>query len=283
MLDEKPRRSRGASFFLASRSPAQMPEECVRDERLKELAEEAGFNAWPALKEIFYDGWLIRLAEGQTRRTNSVNVIGEGTYPLDEKIRYCEAIYRAHDLPLYFRIRSDMDPTLDTVLRDHGFNAEAETRTLFMDFATNAPPDAVPGSNVQLSERRPTAAWLNAHAQFSDAAPAGSEGIRRRLLELVALPVAFASAHDANGAIVSVAYGAVHDRLVSLQWVATDPARRRTGLSRATLAALLSWAARTQGARGACLQVVADNWPAIRLYESLGFNRELFRYHYRAR
>ena len=77
-----------------------------------------------------------------------------------------------------------------------------------------------------------------------------------------------------------VAYGAVHDRLVSLQWVATDPARRRQGLSRAMLSALLRWA-EDGGARGACLQVLATNAPAIRLYEGLGFDRELYRYHYR--
>ena len=29
--------------------------------------EEVCMNAWPALQEIHYDGWLIRLADGQTR------------------------------------------------------------------------------------------------------------------------------------------------------------------------------------------------------------------------
>jgi ribosomal protein S18 acetylase RimI-like enzyme len=68
--------------------------------------------------------------------------------------------------------------------------------------------------------------------------------------------------------------------LVSLQWVATDPARRREGLSRATLSDLLMWAER-RGAEGACLQVLAANRPAVKLYESMGFERELYRYHYR--
>ncbi len=62
--------------------------------------------------------------------------------------------------------------------------------------------------------------------------------------------------------------------------MATDPAERRKGLSRATLSDLLLWAER-RGARGACLQVVAANRPAVRLYESMGFDRELYRYHYR--
>ncbi len=42
--------------------------------------------------------------------------------------------------------------------------------------------------------------------------------------------------------------------------------------------ALLEWGAE-QGARTAYLQVLADNEPAMRLYERLGFN-EHHRYHY---
>jgi ribosomal protein S18 acetylase RimI-like enzyme len=105
--------------------------------------------------------------------------------------------------------------------------------------------------------------------------------IRKRLLDLVALPVAFAARRDGEGRIVSVAYGAVHDRLVSLQWVVTDPNVRGQGHARATLSALMNWAASRGGAEGACLQVVATNTVAIGLYERLGFTRELYRYHYR--
>ena len=43
---------------------------------------------------------------------------------------------------------------------------------------------------------------------------------------------------------------------------------------------LIDWAC-GQAAEGAALQVVADNAPAHMLYRSLGFDRELYRYHYR--
>ena len=67
-----------------------------------------------------------------------------------------------------------------------------------------------------------------------------------------------------------------------LQWVVTEPGQRRRGLSRATLSALLQ-RGQQLGATGACLQVVAANLSAIRLYERLGFTCELYRYHYRVR
>jgi ribosomal protein S18 acetylase RimI-like enzyme len=246
-------------------------------DRLSASAEEACFNAWPALKEIFYDGWLIRLANGETRRTNSVNVIGRGTRALDEKIAHCERIYAAHRQPAYFRIRSNDDPVLEDVLEARGYRAEDDTRTLFMDFAAT-PPEISP-RRIDIAEGAPSAEWLAAHERFSGRPPP-KDDTRRRLLDLVARPVAFAAARDDNGRIVSVAYGAIHDRLVSLQWVATDPAQRRKGLSRATLGDLLIWAEQ-RGAEGACLQVVAANRAAVRLYESMGFDKELYRYHYR--
>jgi ribosomal protein S18 acetylase RimI-like enzyme len=247
-------------------------------DRLSASVEEACLNAWPALKEIFYDGWLIRLAEGHTRRTNSVNVIGPGIYDLDDKIDHCENIYRAHRLPTYFRVRSSDYPALEQALISRGFRAEDETCTLYLDFA-DAPLAMPHNANIQIVEGPPSAEWLDAHERFSGR-PVVNSNIHKRLLDLVALPVAFAAARNGEGQIVSVAYGAVHDRLVSLQWVATDPALRRKGFSRATLTGLLDWAHRA-GAVGACLQVVADNTPAVNLYRTIGFTQELYRYHYR--
>jgi ribosomal protein S18 acetylase RimI-like enzyme len=246
-------------------------------DRISANAEEACFNAWPALKEIFYDGWLIRLANGETRRTNSVNVLGASSRALDEKIAHCERIYAAHGQPTYFRIRSIDDPLLEDVLERRGYRAEDDTRTLYMDF-DRTPPETS-SRTIEICEGLPTDEWLTAHEKFSGRAPS-KDDTRRQLLSLVALPVAFAATRDEKGKIVSVAYGAIHDRLVSLQWVATDPARRREGLSRATLGDLLMWAEK-RGAEGACLQVVAGNRSAVKLYESMGFSRELYSYHYR--
>ena len=119
------------------------------------------------------------------------------------------------------------------------------------------------GVDVVVGLREDSASRAGAEEAGLAVAPIADEGdIRRRLLDLVGLPIAFAAARDGDGHIVSLAYGALHDGLVSLQWVATDPARRREGLSRAVLAALMGWA-RDQGATGARLQGVATNAPGI--------------------
>jgi ribosomal protein S18 acetylase RimI-like enzyme len=246
---------------------------------LHALAEEAGLNAWPALQEIHYDGWLLRLGEGQTRRTNSVNVIGPGFRAIDDKIAHCEAIYAAHAQPIYFRIRSNAPPDLEQALVNRGYRGEADTLTIFMDFDRTPPPRAL-SSDVELLPR-PSEEWLDAHTRLSALAPEDG-AVLNRMARKIAVPAAFGAIRDDNGGIASLAYTALHDKLVSVNWVVTDPAQRRLGLSRAVLGVLLNWA-QEQGAEGACLQVLADNHSAIALYRTLGFTADLYRYHYRTR
>ena len=59
-------------------------------------------------------------------------------------------------------------------------------------------------------------------------------------------------------------------------------ALRQRGFARKAVEGLMRWGAET-GASAVCLQVEASNTPAIALYRSLGFTRELYRYHYRVR
>ncbi|HXC54678.1 MAG TPA: GNAT family N-acetyltransferase [Rhizomicrobium sp.] len=248
---------------------------------LNATVEETCMNAWPALKEVFYDGWLIRLANGATRRTNSVNVIGPGRRPLMEKIAYAEAIYRAHDRPSYFRILSHAEPDLERALDARGYRHEDETCTLFMNFRRRKPPKPDAAIATDVHEGRPPQAWLDAHRRHSRRTPDEARALHA-VLDVVAVPAFFAEARGDDGEIASVAFCGIHERLACVQWVVTDPEQRRKGLSQATLSALLGRAA-AAGATGACLQVLASNVSAIALYERLGFACELYRYHYRVR
>jgi N-acetylglutamate synthase len=249
--------------------------------KLHAQVEETCMNAWPALKEIFYDGWLIRLANGATRRTNSVNVIGPGRRPIAEKIAYCEAIYRSHGQPSYFRLLSHAEPELERALDMRGYRAEDETCTLYMNFQRKPPPKPDTAILTDVHEGRPPPSWLEAHRVLSRRTPEESRALHG-VLDVLAVPAFFAEARGEDGEIASVAFCGIHEKLACVQWVVTDPAQRRMGLSHATLSALLN-RARDAGAKGACLQVLATNAPAIALYERLGFACELYRYHYRVR
>jgi N-acetylglutamate synthase len=247
---------------------------------LAEQVEEACLNGWPALREVVFDGWLIRLADGHTRRTNSVNLLSPGALPLDHKIRYCEAVYTAQGQPTIFCIPTNADPALIRALDHRGYGPpEDESCVLFADLA-EAPRE--PAGDVVLDEGFPAEAWLNAVARLHEQSEA-TQSTHRQILKSLSVPAVFTAAQCDDGRLRALAYGAVHDGIVCVNSVVTDPAFRRQGLARKAVAAILGWAQERWGATGACLAVVADNAPARALYRDLGFKREVYRYHYRRR
>src|SRR5262249_32941050 len=150
--------------------------------------EEVCLNAWPALQEIHYDGWLIRLADGQTRRTNSVNIVGIGWRPLDEKIGYRERLYESHGIAPCFRLLSVSSGELEDELSARGYRSEGETSTLYMSFAERPPPE--PARAVELMPREPSAEWMSARMRFLDL-DAGERRKIEKILQQLALPAMF--------------------------------------------------------------------------------------------
>lgn len=246
---------------------------------LADRVEEVCLNAWPALQEVHYDGWLLRLADGKTRRTNSVNILREGVLPLSEKISFCENFYGEQHLPTHFRILSNAKHGLEQELERRNYAVEDETATLYKDFQTG-PIGSTP-SSIELTSTHPTREWLDARLKIANT-PQGDHVKLEKILQALALPAVFAAARGPEGNIDAVAKGAIHNNIVCLNLVATRLSARRQGLSESCVLAILHWA-HMRGVEGACLQVVADNAPAIDLYMKLGFSQELYRYHYRTK
>jgi GNAT superfamily N-acetyltransferase len=236
--------------------------------------EETELNAWPALKEIYLDGWVVRFSGGVSRRANSANPLSLGSRGGDALIAACESHYRRHNLPTLFRIVSLLDPDLDARLAARGYTAEGETATLHGDIA--AVPAAADPQVTLLP--RPRRRWFAAMAALQDHGPAHARAYRR-IVSRIAIPARFAMLID-DGAPAALAYGVMQHGLLCFESVVTDRARRRRGYSRRVLAALAAWG-RQEGATGVCLQVQADNAPALPLYRSIGLTTELYRYHYR--
>ena len=66
--------------------------------------EESGLNVLQTQRQLFYDGWLLRLSPGVAKRGRSVNPHFGSSLPLDGKLAYCENVYAQHALPTLFRI-----------------------------------------------------------------------------------------------------------------------------------------------------------------------------------
>jgi len=55
--------------------------------------EELALTTWPALQQWLYDGWVVRFADGHTRRANSINPLYPSHQDAAAKIAQCEQWY----------------------------------------------------------------------------------------------------------------------------------------------------------------------------------------------
>ena len=86
--------------------------------------EESALNVLQTQRQLFYDGWLLRVSPGKARRARSVNAYFGSTLPLAQKIAYCERLYERRDLPVLFRITPFLQPhDLEDALLARGYVA----------------------------------------------------------------------------------------------------------------------------------------------------------------
>lgn len=98
--------------------------------------EELSMNAWPTLYTKLYDGWVLRFADGYTRRANAVITIYESVIPIDEKIDFCEKEYASYNLPAIFKITNESNPEgIDVRLEERGYVRENETALRILDMS----------------------------------------------------------------------------------------------------------------------------------------------------
>jgi N-acetylglutamate synthase len=243
------------------------------DAALAWRVEEACLNAWPALRQAFLGGWVLRFSGGLTRRANSANPLGIERTDFDALIDGCEALYRHHRQPTIFRLPSLIGPEIDERLVARGYSSEGLSLVLYG--AIDAMP-AARDAAVRCSPR-PTAAWLAAMAALQRQTKRQA-ALYRRIVAALVIPASFAELAGDDG-IAALAFGAIHDGVICYESVVSNPRRRRRGYARRVIASLAAWA-QEQGATGACLEVEAANAPALALYAALGF-KELYHYHYR--
>jgi GNAT superfamily N-acetyltransferase len=243
------------------------------DDELDWRAEEACRVARPAAVNKSVKGWVFRQLGGRIRYANSANPLRRCRDDSVAMVAEAEAFYSGYVQPPLFRVPT-MAVAMDPILARLGYNPEGETLTLFNAFANNEREDAF---RVTLLDK-PDEEWLAARVGMGSDNPRDDDAYRR-MIALIGGPKAFGIIRD-EGCAVSIAYGVIYQKLLVLESVETDFRFRQRGYGRATLNALIAWAKRN-GAEAACLQVEMANAPARALYASVGFGRELYRYHYR--
>ncbi|BBK45206.1 N-acetyltransferase GCN5 [Allostella vacuolata] len=234
--------------------------------------EEAGLNAWPALRVALLDGWVLRFADGFTKRANSANPLYGGEGDLEARVNRVEDLYAGAGQRSIFRLTALAPEALDGLLDRRGYRRIDETVVETADIACldlEGDPDFhVAGSAADWAEP----------ASILQQEPPQSRPILRAMLERI-VPRACFGLLLRDGVPVACGLAVVEDGMVGLFEIAVDATRRRAGLGLAMTRSLLAWG-RAQGAASAYLQVVATNTPARTLYAGLGF-RESHRYWYR--
>jgi ribosomal protein S18 acetylase RimI-like enzyme len=236
--------------------------------------EELALNAWPALQTVLYDGWILRFANGYTRRANSINPLFFSTLDVEEKIANCERLCARRGLGVVFKMTPANCPQdLDDILARCGYRQDALTsvQTLALDKL-----DTHVAGSFALAET-PSTAWLDAFCRLSGT-NAQRAATLRQILDNLVLQAGFASL-CLDGRVIACGLSVVQDGFAGLFDIVTDAGFRNRGFGQQLVLGLLAWA-REQGAHTAYLQVMLNNPPALRLYVKLGFE-EAYRYWYR--
>jgi N-acetylglutamate synthase len=235
--------------------------------------EEAGLNSWPALQQLLFDGWLVRFAQGYTKRANSVMPLYPSLLPEEEKIAWCEQMYKENQLPAIFRLLSFSGESrhLDQLLAQRGY--AALDRTLVWSLRMSSPSATANPVLRAIS----LADWLPIYGQWSDRFRE-LQHVHRELLERISSPVLFAALYQ-QGAPVACGLGMLEHDVFGLFDIVTDPEERRKGYGTQLVTSMLDWG-KQHGAQYAYLQVGDTNVAAQQMYAKLGF-QESYQYWYR--
>ena len=230
-------------------SVQELSHRTVRNSEIRAL-EHAAALAWPGTAQQWVGGWFLRAADGHTSRANSAVPL-----QLSATLAELPAIidwYRARELPAWLAVP-------ERLLRITAVGAKAN-RVMVCDISARNTSPA-----VTLADS-PDTSWLTLYERQVpvEVLTAVTDG-----------EVTFASITDASAVGVAVGRGAVTAAPDGTRWlgvtsVRVADARRRQGHAQTLCAALMNWGAE-RGATRCYVQVLVDNTPAIRLYESMGF------------
>ena len=236
--------------------------------------EELSLNAWPSLQTMLYDGWVIRFANGYTKRANSVNPLYSSNIDIEEKLEFCERLYREKNLPVVFKLTPSVYPhDLDERLGERGYQKDSLTSVQTVDLAVS---DLQIPSTAELHESL-SDDWLGNFCAMSAISAPQRETLREILINIV--PRHCFVSLNSNSRVVACGLGVLQSRNIGLFDIVTDPEFRKRGYAQEVVTSILAWG-KGNRAKMAYLQVMLNNPPALHLYAKLGF-REQYQYWYR--
>lgn len=237
--------------------------------------EELTLNAWPALQTLTHDGWLLRFADGYTKRSNSIHALyTEPSIDIYAQIEHCERLYMKAGLDVVFKITPFNPQELDPILESRGYTILDATSIRVLEHLDDM--ESPSHKEVKIEEKL-TDEWLEALGDITGISER-NKAVKRKLFNYSVIPYGFFILYD-QAAPVACGIGALEQGFVGIYDLVTAPAYRNRGFGKQILLHILHWA-KKNGATRSYLQVVQDNLAASRLYDRFQY-KEIYSYWYR--
>jgi len=240
------------------------------------LYEELSMNAHPALQTQFYDGWVLRFANGYTKRANSINPLYSSGVDLKTKIIECEKRYAMYNLPAVYKLTVAADPNLDRLLAEQGYDiTEDSAYVMGMDLQSKN----FSAGDCELT-RQIGDAWLNSYFELSECTDKAKMATARLIFENTKNALIFGRVFKSG---IPVACGAVviERGFAGFLNIVVDKKHRGKGYGTEICESLLS-VSKDLGAHTAYLQVIQNNNVAVNLYSKIGY-KTIYPYWYRVK
>lgn len=239
------------------------------------LYEELSFNSHPSICTQYYDGWLLRFANGYTNRANSVNMLYPSTINLETKIKVCEEQYSSQKQPCVFKVTESSEEGLDAMLEEKGYRIV--TPTTLMDMNLTGKQFA---SHNCVITRATDREWLDTYFRFENCTDVNTQTTAKQMMDMILNTALYCRVVE-NGRSVACASAIIERGYMTLVHVIVDEKYRGRGYGRQVCEGLLTEAIKL-GAHTAYLQVIKNNQIAVNLYKKLGY-KDVYSYWYRVK
>ena len=242
-------------------------------ERIRTI-EELSLNALPCLQQILYDGWVLRFADGYTKRANSVTPLYDGSQDLIQKIQYCQQIYEGFKLKPIFRLAKTPNlQALDRALERLGYIKQDSVSVRVKNLTDPAiSSDRLPTLAYDLTQE-----WLDLYVHAANL-PIQHWDTLSTMLQIIPHPTCYTWLRDRQR-FCSCGLGVLASNYLGLYFIVTAQKQRGKGYAGQLISAMVEWG-KHNGATQAYVQVETKNQSAMKLYDKLGFC-EVYQYFYR--
>ena len=237
--------------------------------------EELTMNALPSLQTVLLNGWIIRLADGYLQRANSVIPIYSFDKDLDDKISYCENIYRNNNLPTIFKIiECEEHKNIDKKLEELRYEKVDLTS---VQICNNIMEKKINLDQIVI-ENEFTENWKNCFNFCHKINNKKIIEIKNNILKNIKHKIISVN-KLVNGTFIGCGYGIIDKGFVGLYDIVVNEEFRGKGYGKEIVEAILT-KAKDMGIKKAYLAVVDNNEIAKELYSKMGF-KEIYKYWYR--